>query len=226
MLSSSDAARNGLSLPTARRLARSTHPADRSLSHILSEIPGMATENKLRLLNCAVASLDPNESEVYVEVGCYKGASLVGAATSNPHARIFACDNFSQFDGAADALRRTLDAHTAPGQVTFHDMDFRDFLAAAPWSPARIGAYFYDGGHSFRDQYDGVALAIQHLADDAVVIIDDTNKRAARSANNLVARALQTSNWFLIYAPRAITHPHGGTASRSTATSAAQPTPQ
>ncbi len=41
-----------------------------------------------------------------------------------------------------------------------------------------------------RDQYDGVALAIEHLADDAVVIIDDTNKRAARSANNLVAHAL------------------------------------
>lgn len=172
----------------ARQLARSTHPADRSLSHILAEIPGMATENKLRLLNCAVASLDPGE--VYVEVGCYKGASLVGAANANPHARIFACDNFSQFDGAADALRRTLDAHTAVGQVTFHDMDFRAFLAAAPWRPARIGAYFYDGGHSFHDQYDGLALAVDHLADDALVIIDDTNKRAARSANNLVARAL------------------------------------
>jgi protein O-GlcNAc transferase len=172
----------------ARRLAHSTHPANRSLSHILKEIPGMATENKLQLLNCAVASMDAGE--VYVEVGCYKGASLVGAAASNPRARIFACDNFSQFDGAADALRHTLDAHTAPGQVTFHDMDFRDFLAAAPWRPARIGAYFYDGGHSFRDQYDGLALAIRHLADDAVVIIDDTNKRAARSANDLIARAL------------------------------------
>ncbi len=173
----------------ARRLARSTHPIDRSLSNILAEIPGMATENKLRLLNCAVASLDANE--VYVEVGSYKGASIVGAAASNPKARIYACDNFSQFDGAADALRRTLDAHTAVGQVTFHDMDFRDFLKQAPWRPARIGAYFYDGGHSFADQYDGVALAIAHLADDAVVIVDDTNKHAARSANALIARSLQ-----------------------------------
>jgi protein O-GlcNAc transferase len=173
-----------------RQLARSTHPADRSLAHILGEIPGMATENKLRLLNCAVASLA--RDEVYVEVGCYKGASLVGAAASNPLARIFACDNFSQFDGAADALRRTLDAHTAPGQVILRDMDFRDFMTSAPWRPARIGAYFYDGGHSFSDQYDGVALAIPHLADDAVVIIDDTNKRAARSANDLVARALRS----------------------------------
>ena len=167
------------------KLALSRHPADRSLAHILDEIPGMATENKLKLLNCAVAALD--DAEVYVEVGCYKGASIVGAASSNPRARIFACDNFSQFDGAAAALRRTLDAHTAPGQVSFHDLDFREFFSAAPWAPARIGAYFYDGGHSFRDQFDGVALALPHLADDALVIIDDTNKREARSANKLVA---------------------------------------
>jgi hypothetical protein len=171
----------------AARLARSRHPVDRSLAHILAEIPGMATENKLKLLNCAVASLD--RGEVYVEVGCYKGASIVGAATANAGTRIFACDNFSQFDGAADALRRTLDARTARGQVAFHDMDFRDFMRAAPWTPARIGAYFYDGGHSFGDQYVGVALALHHLADDAVVIIDDTNKRAARAANDLIARA-------------------------------------
>jgi hypothetical protein len=170
------------------RLARSLHPSDRSLESILGQIQGMATENKLKLLNCAVAALA--DDEVYVEVGCYKGASIVGAATGNLRARIFACDNFSQFDGAAEALRRTLDAHTAAGQVTFCDMDFRDFMRLAPWRPARIGAYFYDGGHSFADQYDGVALALPHLADDALVIVDDTNKREARSANNLVARAI------------------------------------
>jgi protein O-GlcNAc transferase len=169
-------------------LARARHPADRSLARILDEVPGMATENKLKLLNCAVAALD--DSEVYVEVGCYKGASIVGAAVGNPRAHIVACDNFSQFDGAAEALRRTLDARTAPGQVSFHDLDFRAFFAAAPWRPAPIGAYFYDGGHSFRDQFDGVALAIPHLADDALVIIDDTNKREARSANLLVSSAM------------------------------------
>ncbi len=116
----------------------------------------------------------------------------IGAATSNPHARIFACDNFSQFDGAADALRRTLDAHTAAGQVTFHDW------TSATSSPPRHGPPRASAPTSttaatvFADQYDGLALAIPHLADDAVVIIDDTNKRAARSANHLVARALQS----------------------------------
>jgi hypothetical protein len=168
------------------RLAASRAPASRDLEAVLRNIRGMATENKLKLLNCAVASLD--EGEVYVEVGCYQGASLVGAAAGNPGARIFACDNFSQFDGAADALRRTLERYTPPGQVRFFDAEFRDFLRDAPWRPAKIGAYFYDGGHSFLDQYDGLRLVAADLADDALVIIDDTNKRAARSADALFAR--------------------------------------
>ena len=168
------------------RLEKSRHPATRDLSGVLTRVSGMATENKLKLLNCAVASLDAGE--VYVEVGCYKGASLVGAAAGNPEPRIYACDNFSQFDGAAEALGTVLAQFTRPGQVEFHDLDFREFMALAPWHPAKIGAYFYDGGHSFADQYDGIRYALPHLADDSLIIIDDTNKRAARSADALIAR--------------------------------------
>src|SRR5262249_29456580 len=57
-----------------------------------------------------------------------------------------------------------------------------------PWRPARVGAYFFDGGHSFEDQFEGLQYVLPSLADDAVVVIDDTNKRAARSADRLFAR--------------------------------------
>jgi hypothetical protein len=167
-------------------LEKSRNPATRDLADVLTNVPGMATENKLKLLNLAVASLEPDE--VYVEVGCYKGASLIGAALGNGSHRLFACDNFSQFDGVAEALRQTLAEYTAPGQVQFFDMDFRRFMHEAPWRPARIGAYFYDGGHSFEDQYDGLRFALPHFSSDAVIVIDDTNKRAARAADQLVAR--------------------------------------
>jgi hypothetical protein len=175
-------------------LERSRTPSGRELAEVLDNVPGMATENKLKLLNLAVAALEPDE--VYVEVGCYKGASLVGAALGNHHHRLFACDNFSQFDGAADSLRATLGRYTPPGQVQFFDMDFRKFMEVAPWQPARIGAYFYDGGHSFADQYDGLRCALPHFSSDAVIVIDDTNKRAARAADQLMAR--QVRGWELI----------------------------
>ncbi len=170
------------------RLARVTKPANRRLADYPKKIRGMATENKLMLLNLAVAHLAPNE--VYVEVGCYRGLSLVCAAAGNTHAAIYACDNFSQFKASADQLRQTLAEHTPPGQVRFFDLDFREFLLRAPWRPAQIGVYFYDGGHSFADQYEGLKYALPSLADDALVIIDDTNKRNVRSANRLFAASV------------------------------------
>jgi len=167
-------------------LARSGSPADRRLADLLRTVPGMATENKLMLLNLAVAHLEANE--VYVEVGCYRGLSLVSAAAGNPQAPIYGCDNFSQFKASGEQLRQTLAQHTPPGQVRFFDLDFREFLVHAPWRPAEIGVYFYDGGHSFADQYEGLRFALPSLADGALVIIDDTNKRNVRAANRLFAR--------------------------------------
>jgi predicted O-methyltransferase YrrM len=171
-----------------RRLASSTRPVDRRLQPWLGQIEGMATENKLMLLNLAVANLEADE--VYVEIGCYRGLSLVAAADGNADARIYACDNFSQFAASAEMLRKTIATYAQPSQIEFFDMDFRAFLQLAPWQPRRIGVYFYDGGHSFADQYEALKWAIPSLADDALVIVDDTNKRNVRAANRLfISRA-------------------------------------
>lgn len=174
------------SFPDPRALAASLHPTTRDLADILTHVEGMATENKLKLLSLAAASLDPDE--VYVEVGSFRGASLIAAARNNRGVRIFACDNFSQFDGAAAVLRDNLARHAPGARVYFFDMEFREFLIRAPWQPARIGAFFYDGRHFFADQYDALALAAPHFAHDALIIIDDTNKTAVRTANVLFAR--------------------------------------
>jgi hypothetical protein len=166
-------------------LARAAHPRDRSLRVLIDAIPGMATENKLVLLNRAVAHLAPDE--VYVEIGCWQGLSLAGAVAGNARAAAFACDDFSEFGGPRAALDATLARWTAPGQVRFHDMDFRRFLAEAPWRPARVGVYFYDGGHEFDDQFVALQAVLPHLAHDAAVIVDDTNWRHVRAANRLFA---------------------------------------
>jgi hypothetical protein len=167
-------------------LARAPHPRDRSLRMLLDAIPGMATENKLVLLNRAVARLAPGE--VYVEIGCWQGLSLAGAVAGHPGAAAFACDNFSEFGGPRAALTATLAQWTAAGQVRFHDTDFRRFLAGAPWAPARVGVYFYDGGHDFDDQFVALQAMLPHLAPAAAVIVDDTNWRHVRAANRFFAR--------------------------------------
>jgi len=167
-------------------LAHTAHPRDRSLRALLDAVPGMATENKLVLLNRAVAHLAPGE--VYVEIGCWQGLSLAGAVAGHARAQAFACDDFSEFGGPRQALAATLDRWTVPQQVRFHDMDFRRFLAEAPWAPARVGVDFYDGGHDFDDQFVALQAMLPHLAADAAVIVDDINWRHVRAANRFFAR--------------------------------------
>lgn len=167
-------------------LARAPHPQDRRLSLLPQQIEGYATENKLMLLNLAVRHLEPGE--VYVEVGCWKGLTLAGAAQDNAPAPIYGCDDFSRMGASREVLHEALRAHTADGHVRFHDQDFREFLAQAPWGDAKVGAYFYDGGHSFDQQFRALELIRPHLADDALIIIDDTNDLPVRRANRLFLR--------------------------------------
>jgi hypothetical protein len=168
------------------RLAGTVHPRNRRLADLPAEIEGYATENKLMLLNLAARHLEPGE--VYVEVGCWRGLSLAGAAHGNLDVPIYACDDFSRMGASRDRLHEALKRHTEPGHIRFFDQDFREFMAAAPWRPARVGAYFYDGGHSFRDQFSALELIRPHLADEALIIVDDTNDLPVRRANQLFIR--------------------------------------
>ncbi|MBI2403838.1 MAG: class I SAM-dependent methyltransferase [Gemmatimonadetes bacterium] len=167
------------------RLRHLEHPRERRLAPLLLHVQGMASENKLMLLNLAARHLEPGE--VYVEVGSWHGLSLAGAAAGNP-AKIYACDNFSHSRADRATLQRTLERHTAAGQVEFFDLDFREFLRLAPWAPKKVGAYFYDNGHAFRDHFQALQLIRPWLSDDAVVIVDDTNDIPVRAANRLFVR--------------------------------------
>ncbi|MBW3572935.1 MAG: class I SAM-dependent methyltransferase [Gemmatimonadetes bacterium] len=169
-----------------RALRNELHPRDRRLAQLPDQVPGAATENKLMLLNLAARHLGPDE--VYVEIGTWCGLSLAGAVVGNEHARVYACDDFSRFWSSREELHRTIERFAAPGQVRFMEMDFRAFLRAAAWRPARVGVYFYDGGHAFQNQLDALELMEPWLADDAIVVVDDTNDLQVRAANRLFAR--------------------------------------
>src|SRR6266498_2198328 len=82
------------------------HPRDRRFRALLDDVPGMATESKLALLNLAAAHLEPGEA--YLEVGSFKGLSLIGAMLGNQHARFYAVENFVEFNLDAGATRDEL----------------------------------------------------------------------------------------------------------------------
>ena len=85
--------------------------------------------------------------------------------------------------------------------MQFLEGDFRTIL---PTFSKSIGVYFYDGGHTFLDQYDGLKLAVSHMAPASVIVVDDTNPfeegvngSEARAANE---RWLQEhGDWRLLF---------------------------
>jgi hypothetical protein len=51
-------------------------------------------------------------------------------------------------------------------------MDYRDYFSNVHSEP--IGVYFYDGEHSYKNQWRGLEIAEPYFTDDCIVLVDDT----------------------------------------------------
>src|SRR5512132_2441528 len=155
---------------------RADRPVDRRFGDVLADVPGMATEHKLTLLNLAAAHLGPGE--VYLEVGSFKGLSLIGAMLGNPGRRFYAIENFLEFnpDGTARAeLEANLARWVGPGRARVLEGDCFDLLRSGTGLEEPVGVYFYDGAHGRPPHYLALGVAERWLADRALVVIDDTS---------------------------------------------------
>jgi hypothetical protein len=163
--------------------APAVRPRDGRFAGVLSRVRGMTAPCVLQLLNHAVGCL--GEGECYCEVGCFQGATVVGALLGHAGRAALAADNFSEFDPQGHnraALLGNLGAFGLRGQVRFHDQGFEDFLLGLRGGGAKVGAYFYDGAHDYRSQLLGLLLAVPLLAGRALLVVDDGNWPAARQA--------------------------------------------
>lgn len=125
--------------------------------------------------------------DCYVEVGTYRGLTLLSVASANPTVPCFGIDNFSQFDPSGENERTVLErsARMNIRNASLIKSDFEDaLLDLASYIGARkIGAYMVDGPHDYRSQLVCLTLARRRLAKNAVIFIDDSNYEHVRQAN-------------------------------------------
>jgi predicted O-methyltransferase YrrM len=150
----------------------STEPHGRRFTRILDEVPGLTRENNLALLNLAASMLEPGET--YVEVGTYQGTSLIGAMVGNDDVDFVAIDNFSMSGSSREALERNL-KHFALEQPTIIEGNAFEVVPAGALAGKSVGVYYYDEGHTYEKQLDGLRMIEPWLADRALLIIDDTD---------------------------------------------------
>jgi len=156
------------------------HPRDRRFLPVLENVRGLVTENKIAMLNLAAQHLEGDE--IYLEVGAWAGCSIIGASLGVDH-RFVTIDNFSEFEGTAEECRRNLERFDAH-QVELLDGDAFELLASITL-PGPVGVYFYDGRHTFDDQYRSWKTIEPFLADEALVVVDDTRWSQVSRANRL-----------------------------------------
>jgi protein O-GlcNAc transferase len=163
----------------------SEQPSGRRFDHVLDAIRGLARENNLALLNLAASLLDQGES--YVEVGAYKGASLVGAMLDND-GDFVAIDDFSFRDGGRAELEANLERFGLAGRATILEGDAFELLRGDALAGRRVGVYYYDAAHSYEAHMDGLRLVEPYLADEALLIVDDSDwEQVARALRDYLS---------------------------------------
>jgi len=116
-----------------------------------------------------------NQETSYLEIGTWKGSTLISALYKNTPAYHIAIDNFTQFTGPRlefhKNTRRLLDYDN---RANFLDADC---FAINPldFGIKDINTYFYDGEHSYDSQYKAIAHYYNSLAKEFILIVDDYN---------------------------------------------------
>lgn len=181
-----DAARFARELPRLfDDYPRSEHPRDRRFAPILAEVGGLARENNLALLNLAASLLDEGES--YVEVGSFKGLSLIAAMLGN-EGDFVGIDDFSLGDGSRRLLETNLRRYGLSGYTILEGDAFELLRRGGALASRRVGVYYYDAAHDYESQVEGLQLIEPYLAEGALLIVDDTDwDQVVRAMRDYVA---------------------------------------
>jgi predicted O-methyltransferase YrrM len=170
------------------RYPESDRPRGRRFDDIGASVPNLATENTLAVIGLAASLLDPGES--YLEAGAYMGASLIAAARGNESADLVAIDRF-EF-GPMTVAGRDLPAASRPAleanlsrfgvRATILEGDALDVLRGDDLAALRIGVCYYDAAHDYESHLEALRLVERHLAEPALVLVDDSDWDEVRRA--------------------------------------------
>jgi tetratricopeptide (TPR) repeat protein len=143
----------------------------------IADVPRMSTLAVAAIINRAVEQMP--EGQAYLNVGVWNGYSFLAALLGNPDKLCIGVDNFSQFGGPVDDFLKRYDTFRGPAH-SFHDQDYEEYLRIRHKGP--LGVYFYDGEHSYKNQFTGLKAAEKFFAPGCLILVDDTNWDDPRNA--------------------------------------------
>ena len=123
------------------------------------------------LINRICKNLSKNQ--VYLNIGCWKGFSLV-AGMINTQCKVIGVDNFSQFTGPKNDFIKNFE-NSKKSNHFFFEQDYEKYFESLDHTKDKFDFYFYDGEHSYDNQFKNLEIADNFLNVGSLVLIDDIN---------------------------------------------------
>ena len=143
-----------------------------SLKNALLKIESMSTYAMGHLINQICKNLSSNQ--LYLNIGCWKGFSLI-AGMIDTSCKVIGVDNFSQFGGPKNEFLKNFYKYKKENIHQFFNEDYKVFFENFKKNNKKIDFYFYDGEHSYKNQYENLEIADYFLNEGAIIMIDDIN---------------------------------------------------
>jgi len=180
-----------------------TCPIDRRLQNMLAEVDGMGTENICFLINEVCRQVAEQKGACrHLELGVYRGRTLISAVYGHQRCSAVGVDDFSQFDkqhSNEKACRDRLDRLKV--NAVLYNMKFTNYIKGL--KDDRFDTFYSDGEHTYDRQMESFRIAMPFLAQECFIFVDDLNyTQVERSNNDFLKEFPGFKSVFRIKAPR------------------------
>ena len=152
--------------------------SDLILKKELLKIDSMSTFAIGYVINKICQELNDNEN--YVNIGVWKGFSMI-AGMLNTNCNVYGNDNFSQFDGPKKEFVRKFNSLKNEEKHFFYECDYKDFFKDFEKLKKSISFYYYDGEHSYKNQFENLIIAKEYFKSGTIILVDDINFQEVES---------------------------------------------
>ena len=152
--------------------------SDLILKKELLKIDSMSTFAIGYVINKICQELNDNEN--YVNIGVWKGFSMI-AGMLNTNCNVYGNDNFSQFDGPKKEFIRKFNSLKNEEKHFFYECDYKDFFKNFEKLKKSISFYYYDGEHTYKNQFENLIIAKEYFKSGTIILVDDINFQEVES---------------------------------------------
>lgn len=140
----------------------------------------MTCDNIIFMITQAVKNM--TKKECYVNLGVYRGGSLLPPAYFNKDKKCIGVDNWCKFDnenkneGIVKDYMKRFDIKNVEIITNDHNRFFDNYTGD------KIGVFFADGGHSYDETLEALSKCEKHMAKKSIIIVDDTDRQEIENA--------------------------------------------